>query len=83
VRVEGDTLSMQQAADYCGMAYRTMLAMVRRGEVPAEKRGKEWRLQRSDVETFIERSRVLPGEVKAAPKRKHSASRRANPGLEC
>lgn len=33
----GEWLSVEQVADACGMSYRTMLRMVRRGEVPAEK----------------------------------------------
>jgi hypothetical protein len=37
--------------------------------VPAEKPSKDYRLRRTDVEAFIERSRVKPGEVRAAPKR--------------
>jgi excisionase family DNA binding protein len=64
-----DWPSLQKAADACGMAYRTMLAKVRRGELPAEKPGKEWRVRRTDVEAFIERSRVKPGDIKAAPRR--------------
>jgi excisionase family DNA binding protein len=58
-----------EAADLCGMAYRKMLNMVRRGGLPAEKPRKEWRVRRTEVEAFIERSRVKPGEVKAAPGR--------------
>jgi excisionase family DNA binding protein len=64
-----DTLSLQEAADLCGVAYRTMRAMILRGDLPAEKAGAEWRLRRADVDAFIEHSRVQPGEVKAAPKR--------------
>jgi hypothetical protein len=33
--VDEGWLSMQEAADRCGMAYRTTLGMVRRGELPA------------------------------------------------
>jgi excisionase family DNA binding protein len=67
-RVE-DWLSVQEAADACGMAYRTMPAKVRRGELPAEKPGKEWRVRRTDVEAFIERSRVQPGQLASALRR--------------
>ncbi len=57
-------LSVQQAADLCGMAYRTLLGMVKRGELPAEKAGgKPYRLRRADVDAFIERSRVQPGQL--------------------
>jgi hypothetical protein len=46
-----------------------MLAKVRRREVPAEKAGKDWRLRRVDVDAFIERSRVQPGQLPSAPAR--------------
>src|SRR5215210_5159816 len=60
---------LQAAADRCGMAYRTLLAIVRRGELPAEKPdGRPYRVRRPDVDAFIELSRVKPGEVKAAPR---------------
>jgi excisionase family DNA binding protein len=41
--VDDDWLSLQEAAERCGVAYRTLRAMVLRGELPAEP-GKEWRL---------------------------------------
>lgn len=66
-------LSVQEAADRCGVAYRTMLGMVRRGELLASRdgnaSGRPYRVRSSDLDTFIERSRVEPGEVKAAPRR--------------
>jgi hypothetical protein len=34
--VKDGWLSVQEAADRCGVAYRTLLAMVRRGEVTAQ-----------------------------------------------
>ena len=57
--VDDGWLTVQQAADACGMAYRTMLGMVSRGDLPAEKPdGTPYRLRRTDVAAFIERSRV-------------------------
>jgi len=68
--VDDGWLSVEQAADRCGMAYRTMLAKVRRSELPAEKPdGKPYPLRRADVEAFIERSRVKRGDLQSAPRR--------------
>jgi excisionase family DNA binding protein len=68
--VADDTISVREAADLCAMAYATMLAMVRRGELRAEKPdGKSYGLRRSDVDGFIERSRVEPGQLASAPPR--------------
>ena len=55
-----DYLSLQEVADAMGPRYRTMLAKVRRGELPAAK---------SEVDAFIERSRVKPGQLASAPLR--------------
>jgi hypothetical protein len=44
--------------------------MVRRDELPAEKPvGRTYQLRRADVEAFIERSRVQPGQLASAPLR--------------
>ena len=65
-----DYLSLQEVADAMGPRYRTMLAKVRRGELPAAKsEGKPYRLRRADVDAFIERSRVKPGQLASAPLR--------------
>jgi excisionase family DNA binding protein len=51
---------VQEAADACGVAYRTLLSVVQRGDLPSEKPdGRPYRLRQADVEAFIER----PGEV--------------------
>jgi excisionase family DNA binding protein len=56
-------LSVQEAADACGVTYRTVYRMVRRGELPAEKPDRRpYRIRQADLEAFIERSQVAPGE---------------------
>jgi excisionase family DNA binding protein len=68
--VDEEWLSVQQAVDACGVTYRTIYRMVRRGELVAEKPdGRPHRLRRSEVEAFIERSRVQPGQLASAPPR--------------
>jgi excisionase family DNA binding protein len=58
-------LSLQEVANPIGMSYRTVFSMVRRGEIPAEQKaqGHPCRVRRADVDAFIERSRVRPGEL--------------------
>jgi excisionase family DNA binding protein len=62
--VDNGWLSVQEAADRCGVTYRTIYRMVKRGELAAEKPdGRPYRLRRSDVDAFIERSKVKPGQL--------------------
>jgi excisionase family DNA binding protein len=69
--VDDDWLSVQEAADRCGVTYRTIYRMVPRGELAAEKPdGHPYRLWRSEVDAFIERSRVQPGHLASAPPRR-------------
>jgi excisionase family DNA binding protein len=63
-------MTLQEAADACGLSCRTLLAMVRRGELPAEKpEGRPYRIRGADVEAFIEGSRVKRGQLASAPPR--------------
>jgi excisionase family DNA binding protein len=57
--VDDAWLPVREAADRCGVTYRTIYRMVRSGELLARK---PYRLRRIDVDTFVERSRVRPGE---------------------
>jgi excisionase family DNA binding protein len=62
--VDDDWLSVQEAADRCGLTYRTVYRMVRRGELAAEKdEGRPYRIRRADVDAFVERSQVKPGQL--------------------
>jgi excisionase family DNA binding protein len=68
--VDDGWLSVEQAADACGVAYRTVYRMVRRGELAAEKdEGRPYRIRRGDVDAFIKRARIQPGQLASAPPR--------------
>lgn len=56
-------LSAQEAASRLGIAKRTLLRLVDGGELPAYQIGRNIRLQRAEVDDFIERSRIRPGSV--------------------
>jgi excisionase family DNA binding protein len=56
-------MSTQEAARRLGVTTRTLYRFVDEGALPAYKMGRVFRLQRSDVDAFIERARVVPGSL--------------------
>jgi len=73
-------MSTQEAARHLGITTRTLYRFVDEGDLPAYRIGRVFRLKRSDVDAFIERSRIEPGtlehlypERKAAPSREPDA----------
>ena len=57
-------LSSKEAASRIGITQRTLYRFIDEGQIPAYRIGRVIRLQRSDVESFIEQSRVQPGTLK-------------------
>lgn len=60
---EVDWLSTAQAARALGITTRTLYRFVDDGSLPAYKMGRVIRIKRSDLDTFIERSRIEPGSL--------------------
>jgi excisionase family DNA binding protein len=56
-------LSTGEAARVLGITTRTLYRFIDEGQIPAFKMGRVIRLQRGDVDDFIERSRVEPGSL--------------------
>jgi excisionase family DNA binding protein len=56
-------LSTQEAARRMGITTRTLYRFVDEGQLPAYRMGRVFRLKQSDVDTFIESSRVEPGTL--------------------
>lgn len=56
-------LSTQEAARRLGITTRTLYRFVDEGQIPAYKMGRVFRLKRSDVDDFIEQSRIQPGTL--------------------
>jgi excisionase family DNA binding protein len=56
-------LSTQAAARRLGVTARTLYRFIDRGELPAYRMGRVIRLQASDVEAFIQASRIEPGTL--------------------
>ncbi len=51
------------AAEYLGVTLRTVYKFVDQGDIPAYKLGRVFRIRRSDLDDFLERCRVQPGEL--------------------
>ena len=60
----GSWRSSKDAAQRIGITPRTLYRFIDEGQIPAYRIGRVIRLQRSDVESFIEQSRVQPGTLK-------------------
>jgi excisionase family DNA binding protein len=57
-------MSTKAAAAYLGITPRTLYRFVDEGLVPAYKMGRVFRLRRSDLDVFIDTTRVVPGSIK-------------------
>ena len=62
--VAKEWLSSKEAASRIGITQRTLYRFIDEGQIPAYRIGRVIRLQRPDVESFIEQSRVQPGTLK-------------------
>ena len=60
----GAWMSSKDAAQRIGITPRTLSRFSDEGQIPAYRIGRVIRLQRPDVESFIEQSRVQPGTLK-------------------
>ncbi len=68
-------MSTQEAARRLGVTARTLYRFVDEGSLAAYKMGRVLRLQATDVDDFIQRSRVQPGSLEHLyPERKTSTS---------
>lgn len=56
-------LSTAEASRRLGIGLRTLYRLIDEGRLPAYKFGRVIRLQQQEVEDFIERARIKPGEL--------------------
>ena len=56
-------MSTQEAARRLGITPRPLYRFVDEGALPAYKMGRVFRLKRSDVDEFMEASRIAPGSL--------------------
>lgn len=56
-------LSTKEAADRLGVTPRTLYRFIDQGELPGYRLGRVIRLKLTDIDEFIEASRIKPGEL--------------------
>jgi excisionase family DNA binding protein len=56
-------LSTAEASKRLGIGLRTLYRLIDEGQLPAYKFGRVIRLQEAEVEEFIDRARIKPGEL--------------------
>jgi len=56
-------MSTKDAADYLGVTLRSLYRFIDEGALAAYKFGRVIRLKKTDVERFIEASRIEPGSL--------------------
>jgi len=57
-------LGTPEAAQRLGITQRTLYRLIDEGQVPAYKMGRVLRVKASDLDVFLEQSRVTPGSLK-------------------
>ena len=58
-----DWLSTADAAKGLGITTRTLYRFINQGDLPAYRFGRVIRVKRSDVDAFVEASRIEPGTL--------------------
>lgn len=61
---ETEWLGTPEAAERLGITQRTLYRLIDEGQVPAYKMGRVLRVKASDLEVFLEQSRVAPGSLR-------------------
>lgn len=59
-------MSSAEAAEFIGVATRTLYGFINDGSLPAYRIGRVIRLQRPDVEAFVDACRIQPGTIEVA-----------------
>lgn len=57
-------LSAPETAEYLGLTLRTVYRLIDDGEFPAYRMRRVIRIKRADVDAYLDRSRIAPGELR-------------------
>lgn len=52
-------LTTEEVLGYLNVTPRTIYRLIRTGELPAIRIGRQWRFQRSDLDAFLDRQRAV------------------------
>ena len=61
---ETEWLGTPEAAERLGITQRTLYRLIDEGQVPAYKMGRVLRVRATDLDVFLEQSRVTPGSLR-------------------
>ena len=61
---DSNWLGTPEAAERLGITQRTLYRLIDEGQVPAYKMGRVLRVKASDLDAFLEHSRVQPGSLR-------------------
>jgi excisionase family DNA binding protein len=62
--VEGKWLSSKEAADRLGVSLRTLYRLIDEGQLVGYQIGRNIRLKHGDLDDYVERSRIAPGDLR-------------------
>ncbi len=60
---DGDWLSTKEAASALGLTPRTLYRLIDEGQLPAYRFGRVIRLKQSEIDSFVAKSQITPGEL--------------------
>jgi excisionase family DNA binding protein len=61
---ETEWLGTPEAAERLGITQRTLYRLIDEGQIPAYRMGRVLRVKASDLEVFLDQSRVTPGSLR-------------------
>ena len=56
-------LTTEEVLGYLNTTPRTIYRLIRSGELPAVRIGRQWRFRRADLDAWVERQRVSPAHT--------------------
>jgi excisionase family DNA binding protein len=62
-QADGDWLSTKEAASALGLTPRTLYRLIDEGQLPAYRFGRVIRLKQTEIDSFVDNSRIEPGEL--------------------
>ncbi|MFI5043118.1 MAG: helix-turn-helix domain-containing protein [Acidimicrobiales bacterium] len=61
---ETEWLGTPEAAERLGITQRTLYRLIDEGQIPAYKMGRVLRVKATDLDVFLDQSRVAPGSLR-------------------
>ena len=56
-------LTINEAAEYLGVSYRTVFRLIHSGQMPASKVGGQWRLEQDAIDLYLKKKSYFVGDI--------------------